>query len=157
MEERTDEGYARAKEKLRRFLEEGPKNSEAAEAWKLLGHACYRTGDALGGVHAFIERAQVSDVDFYDLSNTANRLNQFLREHGFEIDREQRRDLATRILSVLHSRRHEAGASDLTRMAWLAIHCGNQTAAREYVCAALEIEPGNYYAERMAAGLGISV
>jgi hypothetical protein len=156
MEERTQEGYARAKEELRRFLENGPPSAHAAEAWKLLGHACYRTGDALGEVHAFIERAQVSDVDFYDLSNTANRLNQFLREHGLEIDKEQRRDLATRILSVLHSRRHEAGASDLTRMAWLAIHCGNESAARDYVLASLEIEPGNYHAEKMAHGLGIS-
>jgi hypothetical protein len=79
------------------------------------------------------------------------------REQGFEMDREQRQDLAARILAVLHSRRHEAGASDLTRMAWLGIHCRNESAARDYVRTALEIEPGNYHAEKMATGLGFSV
>lgn len=156
MEERTQEGYARAKEELRRFLENGPPNAEAAEAWKLLGHACYRTGDALGEVHAFIERAQVSDVDFYDLSNTANRLNLFLRDHGVDIDREQKRDLASRIISVLKARRDEAGAGDLSRMAWLAIHSGQEALAREFVEAGLAKESGNYHLVKLAQRLGIS-
>ena len=156
IEERTQEGYARAKEELRRFLESGPPNADAAEAWKLLGHACYRTGDALGEVHAFIERAQVSDVDFYDLSNTANRLNLFLRDHGLEIDREQKRDLASRIISVLKARRAEAGADDLSRMAWLAIHSGQEALAREFVEAGLTKDSGNYHLVRLAQRLGIS-
>ena len=86
MEERTKHGYERAQQELRRFLENAPPPDEAAEAWRLLGHACYRTGDALGEVHAFIERAQVREVPFYDLSNTANKLNQLLHEQGFQID-----------------------------------------------------------------------
>jgi hypothetical protein len=93
MEERSSDSYTSAKEELRRFLENGPPNSEAAEAWRLLGHACYQTGEALGEVHAFIELAQVSDVSFHDLSNTANKLNLFLFDHGFELEREQKRDL----------------------------------------------------------------
>ena len=97
MEERSPQGYDRAKEELRRFLENGPPNAEAAEAWRLLGHACFQTGDPLGEVHAFIERAQVSDVSFYDLSNTANRLNLFLRDYGLENRKDQKRDLAARI------------------------------------------------------------
>lgn len=156
MENRTQEGYARAKEELRRFLENGPPNADAAEAWKLLGHACYRTEDALGEVHAFIERAQVSDVDFYDLSNTANRLNLFLRDHGLEIDREQKRDLASRIISVLKARRDEAGADDLSRMAWLAIHSGQEALAREFIEGGLAKDGGNYHLVKLAQRLGIS-
>jgi len=155
MEKRTQEGYACAKEELRRFLENGPPNADAAEAWKLLGHACYWTGDELGEVNAFIERAQVSDVDFYDLSNTANRLNLFLRDHGSEIDKEQKRNLATRIISVLDERRDEAGVDDLSRMAWLAIHSGQEALAQEYVKAGLAKDGGNYHIVKLAQRLGI--
>lgn len=156
MEERSPEGFGRAKEELRRFLENGPPNSEAAEAWRLLGHACYQTGDALGEVHAFIERAQVSDVSFYDLSNTANRLNLFLRDHGLEIDKDQKRDLATRIISVLGARRSEADGDDFSRMAWLAIHSGQEFLARDFVQAGLAKDGGNYHLIKLAQRLGIS-
>jgi hypothetical protein len=156
MEDGTTQGYQRAKEELRRFLENAPPPADAAEAWQLLGRASYHTGDALYEVHAFIERAQICNVSFYDLSNTANKLNQFLRDHGFEIDREQKRDLAGRILSVLHVRRSEASPGDLSRMAWLAIHIGQESAARQYVTAGLQIDAGNPHLLKLAQRLGIT-
>jgi hypothetical protein len=155
MEKRSPEGYTTAKEELHRFLENGPPNAEAAEAWRLLGHACYQTGDALGEVHAFIERAQVSEVSFHDLSNTANKLNCFFSEHGLEIEREQKRDLATRILSVLNNRRTEAAEDDFSRMAWLAIHSGQEALARDYVGAGLARDAGNYHLINLAQRFGM--
>jgi TolA-binding protein len=155
MEERSSDSYTSAKEELRRFLENGPPNSEAAEAWRLLGHACYQTGEALGEVHAFIELAQVSDVSFHDLSNTANKLNLFLFDHGFDLEREQKRDLSTRILSVLNSRRTEASPDDLSRMAWLAIHSGQEALAREFVEAGLAKDGGNYHLIKLAQRFGM--
>ena len=152
MEECSPEGYARAKEELRRFLENGPPNAEAAEAWWLLGHACYQTGDALGEVHAYIERAQVSEVSFHDLSNTANKLNQFFLDHGLEIEREQKRYLATRLLSVLDKRRGEASADDFSRMAWLAIHAGKDELARDFVKAGLVKDPFNAFLIKLSNG-----
>lgn len=64
MEMRTFTAYGEAKEE---FLENDSTSEAAAEAWQLLGHACYQTGDALGEVHAFIERAQISSVPFHDI------------------------------------------------------------------------------------------
>lgn len=156
MEQRTEEGYKSAKEELRRFLENGPSSPYAAEAWRLLGHACYQTGDELGAIHAFVERAQVSDVPLHDLSNTANRLNIFLRDHGLEIDREQKRDLASRIFFVLDQRRDEAQADDLSRMAWLAIHCGQESVARDYVKSGLELDAENYHLVKLSQRFGMS-
>lgn len=155
MEERTADGYRHAKEELRRFLESGSSDAEAAEAWRLLGVACYKTNDALGEIHAFIERAQYSESSFYDLSNTANKLNLFLRDHGLEIDREQKRELANRIFTVLHHRRAEANADDLSRMAWLAIHSGQEELARDFVKEGLELEAENYHLSKLAQRLGI--
>lgn len=150
-----NEGYELAKGELRRFLENDPPISEAAEAWLLLGVACYKTGDELGEVHACVERAQFPESSFYYLSNTANKLNLFLRAHGLDIDREQKRALANRMFSVLNSRRSEASADDLSRMAWLGINSGQEELAREYVAAGLEMEPDNYHLGKLAQRLGI--
>ena len=155
MEQRTFQCYALAKEELRRFLENDSTSNNAAEAWRLLGHACYQTGDALGEVHAFIERAQVSVLPFHDLSNTANRLNLFLRDSGLDIDHEQKRDIATRILSVLDLRIEEAVGDDLSRMAWLAIHSGREVDARRYIKAGLEIDSDNHHLHKLAQRFGM--
>ena len=156
IEERTQQGYLQAKEELRRFLENDPPADEAAEGWRLLALACYQTQDAIGEVHALIERAQVVEVTFHELSNTANRLNQFLREHSFEIDREQKRDLAGRISSVLSARRAEASPDDLSRMAWLAIHLGQESVAREYVELGLKHDSVNSHLLKLAQRLGMT-
>ncbi len=155
MEERTVSGYQLAKEELRRFLENGPPSAEAAEAWRLLGHACYQTGDALGEVHAYVERAQGSDLSFHDLSSSANRLNQYFSEHGHEIEREQKRDLATRLLSVISARCVEAEPDDYSRMAWLANHAGQEGLAREYVAAGLDEDATNGHLVKLAQRFGM--
>jgi DNA repair ATPase RecN len=156
MEMRTVAGYEKAKEELQRFLENDAMSEEASEAWQLLGHAFYQTGDALGEVHAFIERAQISSVPFHDISNSANRLNEVIRKHGLEIDKEQKRALAQRIAIALDKRRSEASAGDLSRMAWLAIHLGQEAKAAEYTKAGLALDAENYHCRKMAERLGIT-
>ena len=155
LEERTPEGNDRAKEELRRFLEYGPSDAEAAEAWEMLAQACYYTNDRLGEIHAWIELANVCHVPFHKLANTADKLNTFLKELGLEIDKDQKRDLAGRLLSAMAVRREEARSQDLGNMAWLAIHLGQESDARDYVSTGLAMEPRNFHLQRMATRLGI--
>lgn len=150
MEQRTAEGYALAKEELRRFLENDPAGMESADAWKALAHACYQTGDHLGELHAFVERAQLTSVAFYDLSSTANNLNQLLRQRSGELDHEQRRGLAQRLLKVMFERQSEATADDFSRMAWLAINSGQGDLARNCIKQGLELEPENFHLCKLA-------
>jgi hypothetical protein len=156
MEMRSPEGYERAKEELRRFLENDSTSQEASEAWQLLGHACYQTGDSLGEVHAFIERSQIAGVPYYDVSNSANRLNELIFKRGIEIDKDQKQALAQRILSALERRRSEASSDDYSRMAWLAFHLGQETKASEYVKSGLERDAENYHCLKIAERLKIS-
>ena len=149
MESRTTDGYAKAKDELKRFLENEPSSDEAAEAWRALAEACFRTGDALGEIHAFTERIQITSVPFYDVANTANRLNELLHFRQLEIDRDEKRALAQRILTVLDSRRSEAAADDYSRMAWLAIHLGQENKAYEYAQAGLALEADHYHSRRI--------
>ena len=118
METRTLDGYVKAESELRRFLENQTEGPEVVEAWRLLAHACYQTGDTMGEIHALIERAQMSAVSFNDVSNTANRLNRLLREK-VDLAKDEKRSLAQRLSSVMEKRRSEAGSGDLSRMAGL--------------------------------------
>ena len=153
----TAGGFEKAKECLRRFLEVDPASAGAAEAWRLLALACYMTGDAIGEIHAFIERSQISSVPFFDLSNAANRLNQLLRESLFGMERDQKRHLAQKIAAALEKRRSEADANDYSRMAWLAIHLDQEGAAREHVASGLALDKDNYHCQRLAERLGMMI
>ena len=136
-------------------MESQAEGAEAAEAWKLLAHTCYQMEDALGEIHALIERAQISSVSFNDISSTANRLNQLLRER-VGIAKDEKRSLALRLIPVLDKRRSEAGSDDLSRMAWLAIHTGQEQKARDYAEAGLAVDPENIHCRNLVERLGNS-
>jgi hypothetical protein len=155
IEQGTDDGFRFAKEELHRFLENDPPKQLAGDAWHLLSKACYYTNDAIGDIHASIERAQVSGVPFHELSSIANRLNSFLKSQGMGFDKDQKRYLADKLAAVLNDRKDEALASDLSRMAWLSIHLGQESAAREYVSMGLGMEPHNYHLIKLAQRLGV--
>ena len=145
LETGTAESIGKAKVELTRYLEQQPEESDAADAWRLLGDACYKTEDRLGEIHAFIERAQLASVPFIEISGTANRLNSMLRDSVLGVDREEKTHLATRLLTVLESRRLEASANDFSRMVWLALHTDQQAKAVEFTKAGLSLEPGNLH------------
>jgi hypothetical protein len=154
MESGAPVGFELAKTAIRSYLENEPDDVSAAEAWRLLGRACYQTGDALGEVHAFIERSQIETVPFHDVSNSASKLNTVIaHQPGIWIDKDQRRAMALRLLQVLIRRRSEAGADDLSRMAWLALHIGQEGQARDFVQAGLKMEPENEHCRRIAERL----
>jgi hypothetical protein len=157
IESETPEALMKAKAELTRFLETEPEGQRAAEAWRLLAYTCFRTSDTLGEAHAFIERAQLDDVPFNDISNTANRVNGILREQGYLIHQDERRALATKLAAVMQSRVDEADADDLSRMAWLAINLGQESKAHEYVRAGLQMDSTNLHCLRLASRLGIPV
>ena len=152
LETGTPSALAMAKEAARRFLEEEAQTNAAADGWRLLAQACYRSGDALGEVHALIERSQIQSIPFPDLSNTASMLNRLLSTHAVEVGRDDRRRLA----AVLERRRSEADAVDYSRMAWLALHLSDEAKAAEYVRAGLECDPDDLHCLRLAMKLEVS-
>jgi hypothetical protein len=156
MEQRTPKDYGLAKEELRRFLENDSQSENASEAWELLGYASFQTNDPLGEVHAFVERAHLSNIQFHVLSNTANRLNLFLREYGLDIDREQKSELVNRMLQLLNHRISEAEGDDLSRMAWLAIHSGQESNAINFVSRGLKLDNNNSHLIKLAQRLKLN-
>jgi len=104
-------------------------------------------------VHAFVERAQLIAIPFYDLSNTANRLNTLIRESGPMLDIEGKRHLVATLSALLRARLSEADGNDLSRMAWLAIHSGQESLAVEYVALGLKMDSGNYHLLKLSQRL----
>jgi hypothetical protein len=151
----TEDGLQKAKSELVRFLENETRGAQVADAWRTLAFVCHRLDDTLGEVHAFVERAQLSDIPFFDVSNTANRLNQFLRDRGLELDQHEKQALAQRLAAVMEHRIDEADADDFSRMAWLAIHQGLEADAQKYVTAGLAKDPENYHCRKLAGRLGL--
>jgi hypothetical protein len=92
-------------------------------------------------------------VPFHVVSSTANRLNVYIREQAGSIEQEEKRALASRIFAVMESRADEAYADDFSRMAWLAIHLGQEGVARSLVNAGLEQDPHNNHCQRLATRL----
>ncbi len=67
----------------------------------------------------------------------------------------KRENLPIGYLLFLHHRRAEANADDLSRMAWLAIHSGQEELARDFVKEGLELEAENYHLSKLAQRLGL--
>jgi hypothetical protein len=156
-EKRTPEGYENAKRALLRFLETGsPNPEECARAWEDYAQVCYYVGDKLGEIHALIEASSAIDLPFNKLANTAHKLNNFFAEDlGMEIDKQQRKDLAGRLFTVLEERHSEARVDDLGQMAWLALRIGRESDARELVETGLAKSPGHTHLQKLGARLGM--
>lgn len=145
----------KAKAEITRYLEQATALTDLADAWRMLGQACFRTGDKLGEIHAFIERAQLASVSFYDISNSANRLNSLLREQDLDVEKEEKRHLAQRLLAVLEERASEASADDFSRMAWLALHTDQRGKAIEFAQRGLQLDQENPHCLGLRTRLGI--
>ena len=140
---------------IRRFLESDPTGPDAPQAWQMLARAYQRKGDSWGEVFAYIRRAQIDSVPFYDVSNTANLLNR--NYSTLEPEYDAKRQLTEQLLNVLEKRMAEAGPDDLSRMAWLALHLGLTEKARRFAEAGLQIDGGNTHCLGIVARLDSNI
>jgi tetratricopeptide (TPR) repeat protein len=157
MEEETAEGYEKAIVELRRFLEQDSSSATAAVAWRNLAHCCFKTGDILGEVHAFLQRCKVSSVPFGDLTNTARLLNDLIRKQMLDVGADEKRTLGRELLDVMQLREGEATADDFAQMAWLALRLRDFEKASAFVRRGLEKEHDNPYLLKLSSEPNISV
>lgn len=155
MEESTQMGFERAKVELRHYLEHDSISPAAAEAWRNLAHCCFKTGDMLGNIHAFVQRSKI--VPFSDLTNTARLLNDLLRKQMLDIGFDERTALAQELLEVMRRRLNEAKGDDYAQMAWLALRLRYFRLATDLVRSGLAIERDNSYLLRLATEPNISL
>jgi tetratricopeptide (TPR) repeat protein len=157
MEEETADGYEKAKVELRRYLEQDSSSPAAADAWRNLAHSCFKTGDMLGDVHAFVQRSKIASVPFADLTNTARLLNDLIRKQMLDVGADEKRTLGRELLDVMQLRLGDATADDFAQMAWLALRLRDYVQASAFVRRGLKKEHDNPYLLRLASEPNISV
>lgn len=157
MEEGTPAGFERAKQELRYYLEHDSLSPAAADAWRGLAHCCFKTGDTLGNIHAFVQRSKIATVPFTDLTNTARLLNDLIRKHMLDIGFDERTTLGEELLEVMRRRLKEAKGDDYAQMAWLALRLRDFKLASNFVRSGLAVEGDNPYLLNLATEPNISV
>ncbi|MDI1336145.1 MAG: NB-ARC domain-containing protein [Lacunisphaera sp.] len=157
MEEGTRAGYEKAQIELRRYLEQDYTSPVAAEAWLNLAHCCFKTGDMLGDIHAFVQRSKIASVPFADLTNTARLLNDLIRRQMLNVGADEKRALGQELLDVMQLRIDEASADDLAQAAWLALRLRNYERASAYVRLGLSKDNDNLYLLKLSGEPNIKV
>jgi hypothetical protein len=128
------------------YLENERKIANKVNAWRFLSEISKALREPLDEVHAILEIAQISNTDFFDLSTIVNTVNHKLFTKQLEIeDKSIKNELLSDFYNVLWKRRKEGDSSDLSRIAWLALHLNKIEDAKQLVCEGLELDPLNTY------------
>lgn len=133
---------------LRRFLEESPSAEESQQAWHQL-IAIYRaTGNVIGGCSAFLRAADIKDPPLHQITSMAHWLNSE-RDIIDKMPVVERGDLFKPIARLLEGHLPVASATDLSRLAWLYLHAGDNERALEVAQIGLKREPDNRFCQSL--------
>jgi hypothetical protein len=125
-----------------RYLRSQP---DDADGWRKLVGLCRHADDPLAEMHARVQLSQCPAAEFMDISDAVNRFNQLLFEGRLQVDSTEKRLMAEKLRSVMSAGLRFATATDLSRLAWLCIHLGDDDEARRLALRGLEMEPDNYH------------
>lgn len=146
--------FEAAKSAVRRSLENPERVENPWKVWQMLAELCLRTSDYLGEVHALVKMCQLPDTWFPHISNTVNKINNYLKSGLIEPDLFERRALVEPLIEIMRTRIDAEGdATDRSRLAWLYMNLQDQAAARVHVQIGLELEPGNDHCLKLAESL----
>jgi len=141
-------GRSQAAEYVRRFLEQQPPPHEAQAAWERLSLLYRAANDVLGASNAFLNAAETSVPPLHAVSNMANWLNNE-RDIIETMDVGERGTVFRPMAQLLERHIAEASATDLSRLAWLHLHSGNDHRARDVADLGLQRDPDNVYCQRL--------
>ena len=133
-----------AKAAIRQYLE-SPGATNDVRSWKLLADYCRRSDDLMGEAHALVELSRHKNVELYEISTSANRLNALLATSPVSMERDEKSILVEEIANAFEARIDEGNATDRSRLAWLCLHLREVGRAERHVAAGLDLSPDNEY------------
>lgn len=137
---------------VQKYLESPSSNEKAREGWKKLARLYRGESNWQGEVHALVEYCLVDNIQFSELSNSANAINKLFNEHKSSVDTFEKRITIEKVAKVFESRiineRYTDG-DDFSRLAWLFLHLGDDRKAKEIVEEGLSISPENIYCQNL--------
>jgi hypothetical protein len=136
------------REFLRRYLEADPDGSEAQGTWERLGGLYRAADDILAAADAFFRAFRTGNVPYYAISNIANWLNN-QRDAILAYEITDRRTVLSPLIGLMEGRISEASATDLSRLAWLHLHAGDNERSEQVATMGLRLEQSNVHCQRL--------
>ncbi len=135
---------------LNEFLKSNVLESEKKEVWHNLSNLYRHNGDYLGEVNALIEKCCLNNSSLFEISETANVINNYLsKDYFFEsklsLDIDVKSSLIQKIAEVMQRKIHQGNATDYSRLSWLYLHLNVKEKAVEMMNKGLEIDSYNPY------------
>ncbi|WP_155419068.1 tetratricopeptide repeat protein [Rhodococcoides fascians] len=149
-EESNDDDAAIAA--TRRFLQETP---DDRTAWRKLIRLSEKSGYIRDEVSSSVSLAEMTR-DIVDISNAMNIVNRVFAKRDVEFDADERGIITKKLRSLMEPELSKAGATDLSRLAWICVSDRDIEAARRYVELGLQLDPGNSHCESLAVKLKAS-
>jgi NB-ARC domain len=138
---------------VRRYLETA--DGEASRnGWRRLAELCRSSTNLLGELQAIVEMASVNATPFEEVSNGASRINEIMRVTWLPFEVGEKDVLLRKIIATMEARIDQADSTDCSRLAWLYLHVGEESKARELVERGLRLDSNNWHCRKLAVHLG---
>jgi hypothetical protein len=158
IEEGKDAGKDWAKDALRRLIESGMSRNLHAVAWQQLADLNRAENDYQGEVQALAELSDMPDTLTDELSRLAHNINRVFasakRDGKVPFQPDERKYLVGKLIRHLESSLAHLDATDMSRLAWLHLHVGDEGRAREITEKGLSMDSGNEYCLKLAQKFG---
>jgi hypothetical protein len=129
-------------------LETDPEASKARDTWDRLAKLYQRSEDYLSAADAFVRASSYGSASLSYMSNVAHWLNtNRMTLSGYE--RAERDRPFHELIALMEPRIGEATSNDLSRLAWVHLHVGNISRAKELAELGQEKDPDNIHCERL--------
>lgn len=145
------DGLDRAAECVRRFLETSPEPTTARSAWLRLKHLYGLKRDVIGSCGAFLRAAELADPSLDEISHMANLINNSDEVKAY--DRDERAAFYTPLAALMEKHLSKASATDLSRLAWMYLHIGDEERALSVAGRGVQLDPTNVHCRRLVAKL----
>lgn len=143
---------AEARASVENYLEHAAEPNERIAAWQRVADLAKLARDPVGEIHALVELAQQSGVEYSYISRVANRINGVLKETK-TVDSDEKRILIRKLIDVMMHRSREATATDFSRLAWLFVNIGDLENAATCVDQGLAIDPSHEHLTKLSGRL----
>lgn len=148
------DGLQRAQSAVRKFLEQDPSGVGAAHAWRRLASLYGRSNEPIAEFESAVEYCFCAGLSFVEFSDGVSEVNRLSVKSKAELTRETK-DVLRRLVRAFESRTAEAGATDLSRLAWLHLQLREEVAAKTVVQQGLRLDPYNSHLNKLARRLDI--
>lgn len=136
------------REYLRRYIEVEPDGRRADEAWSRLALLYRDAGEVLPACDAYTRAFNLKKPEYYIISGVANWLNN--QRHILDnFDPQERTAVFMPLARLMESRIAEATATDLSRLAWLYLHAGDEKRSEQLAEKGLAMEPDNEHCKKL--------